>query len=146
MEKSLLNNLVALRLSVSFLSEKNRWLNSKFYENSSDVFLSHIFDELDIIIGPTIPVASFAAEKNVPEGWDQSDIFSWTPYTYPFNLTKHPASTINCNFTNNIDHYKNEKKIIFKSDIFGRNLNTNSSIIILHYFQDGSVKKIFKLD
>ena len=65
------------------------------------VFLSHIFDELDIIIGPTMPVASFAAEKNVPEGWDQSDIFSWTPYTYPFNLTKHPASTINCNFTNN---------------------------------------------
>ena len=65
------------------------------------VYLSHIFDEIDVIIGPTIPVEAFDAEKNVPDGWDKSDIFSWTPFTYPFNLTKHPASTINCNFTNN---------------------------------------------
>lgn len=65
------------------------------------VYLSHVFEKVDIIIGPTMPVASFDADKNVPEGWDQEDIFSWTPFTYPFNLTKHPASTINCNFTNN---------------------------------------------
>ena len=43
MKTNLIINIINLRLSVSFLSEKNRWLNSKFYENSSDVFLSHIF-------------------------------------------------------------------------------------------------------
>ena len=65
------------------------------------VYLSYIFDDIDVIIGPTMPVAAFDAEKNVPDGWDKSDIFSWTPFTSPFNLTKHPASTINCNFTDN---------------------------------------------
>ena len=54
-----------------------------------------------MIVGPTLPVTSFNTKLNVPEGWDQGDLFSWTPFTYPFNLTKHPASTINCNFTKN---------------------------------------------
>ncbi len=68
-------------------------------ENSS--FLNYLFEDFDLIVGPTLPVTSFNTKLNVPEGWDQGDLFSWTPFTYPFNLTKHPASTINCNFTKN---------------------------------------------
>ena len=29
----------------------------------------------------------------------EEDLFSWLPFTYPFNLTKNPASTINVNFS-----------------------------------------------
>ena len=41
----------------------------------------------------------FDKNKDVPRGWEQKDLFCWTPFTYPFNLTKNPSSSINCNFT-----------------------------------------------
>ena len=63
------------------------------------VYLSEIFKEYDILIGPTMPVLPFDISKNVPSGWDHKDLFCWTPFTYPFNLTKNPSSSINCNFT-----------------------------------------------
>ncbi len=67
-------------------------------ENSS--YFSKILEKkYTAIIGPTMPIVAFDAHRNVPNGWPEKDIFSWTPYTFPFNLTKHPASTVNCAFS-----------------------------------------------
>ena len=70
---------------------------TKRAENGS--YLSSIFEKYDILIGPTLPISPFDKNKNVPKGWDQRDLFCWTPFTYPFNLTKNPTSTINCGFS-----------------------------------------------
>ena len=72
---------------------------AKRAENS--IFLNYLLEKFDLIIGPTMPVTSFDTKKNIPEGWDQDDLFCWTPFTYPLNLTKHPSSTLNCNFSDN---------------------------------------------
>ncbi len=66
-------------------------------ENGS--YITKMFEKYDFIIGPTLPVTAIAKGRNIPKGWDEEDLFSWTPFTYPFNLTKNPSSTINCNFS-----------------------------------------------
>ena len=62
--------------------------------------LKKIFRNVDAIVGPTLPVLPFNSGQNVPEGFKEEQLFSWLPFTYPFNLTKNPASTINVNFSN----------------------------------------------
>ena len=70
---------------------------AKRAENS--VHLRKIFSNTDAIIGPTLPVLPFNSDENVPKGFKDDELFSWLPFTYPFNLTKNPASTINVSFS-----------------------------------------------
>lgn len=53
----------------------------------------------DLLLTPTLPLAAFPAGQDVPDGWHSPDWTSWTPYTYPFNLTQQPALTVPCGFT-----------------------------------------------
>jgi aspartyl-tRNA(Asn)/glutamyl-tRNA(Gln) amidotransferase subunit A len=55
--------------------------------------------EWDLLVTPTLPIPAFAAGRNVPEGWPDEHWQSWTPFTYPFNLTQQPAATVPCGFT-----------------------------------------------
>lgn len=53
----------------------------------------------DILLTPTLAVAAFEVGKNVPDGWDTENWMSWTPFTYPFNVTGQPAATVPCGLT-----------------------------------------------
>lgn len=53
----------------------------------------------DLLVTPTLPVAAFALGRDVPAGADSPWWTSWTPYTYPFNLTQQPALSVPCGFT-----------------------------------------------
>ena len=51
----------------------------------------------DLLLTPALPRPAFAAGRDAPEageGWS-----SWTPFTYPFNLTGQPAASVPCGFT-----------------------------------------------
>ncbi|PAY22217.1 amidase [Dietzia natronolimnaea] len=53
----------------------------------------------DILITPTTPIPAFAAGSDVPPAWHSPDWTSWTPYTYPFNMTQQPALSVPCGTT-----------------------------------------------
>jgi aspartyl-tRNA(Asn)/glutamyl-tRNA(Gln) amidotransferase subunit A len=53
----------------------------------------------DLLLTPTMPITAFAKGRDVPPGWHSVDWTSWTPYTYPFNLTQQPAASVPCGFT-----------------------------------------------
>lgn len=53
----------------------------------------------DILLTPTLSVAAFEVGKNVPDGYDSVNWMSWTPFTYPFNITGQPAATVPCGLT-----------------------------------------------
>ena len=53
----------------------------------------------DVLVTPTLPLPAFPAGQDVPDGWRSPDWTSWTPYTYPFNLTQQPALSVPCGFT-----------------------------------------------
>lgn len=53
----------------------------------------------DVLVTPTLPIPAFPAGQDVPDGWSSPDWTSWTPYTYPFNMTQQPALSVPCGFT-----------------------------------------------
>ena len=50
----------------------------------------------DLLVTPTIPITAFAAGRETPLGAVGERWVYWTPFTYPFNLTRQPAATVPC--------------------------------------------------
>ena len=76
-------------------------LEAEASRGSNGTIINKFFQKYDYIVGPTMPTTAFLADKLVPEGWGD-DLFSWTPFTYPFNMTCHPAATVNCGFADGL--------------------------------------------
>ncbi|MGA0571903.1 amidase [Variovorax sp. VNK109] len=53
--------------------------------------LGSLFDEVDVLMLPTMPILPFTAGRLVPEGWPCDDWLSWNPYTPAFNMAQVPA-------------------------------------------------------
>lgn len=53
----------------------------------------------DLLITPTMPIPAFPTELQAPEGWPSTLWITWTPYSYPFNMTQQPALSVPCGFT-----------------------------------------------
>ncbi|UVE94551.1 amidase [Dietzia sp. B32] len=58
--------------------------------------MADFHQDYDLLVTPTTPIPAFAAGSDVPPGWHSPDWTSWTPYTYPFNMTQQPALSIPC--------------------------------------------------
>jgi aspartyl-tRNA(Asn)/glutamyl-tRNA(Gln) amidotransferase subunit A len=52
----------------------------------------------DLLVTPTLPITAFTAGREVPEDWHSTRWPSWTPFTYPFNMTGEPALSVPCGF------------------------------------------------
>ena len=64
--------------------------------------LQSVFDQVDVIVMPTVPVKPFAAEADMPAGWSDDGVMpwlDWSPCTYPFNLSGNPAASVPIGFT-----------------------------------------------
>jgi len=53
----------------------------------------------DLLVTPTMPIPAFERGTPAPEGWPSQLWTSWTPYTYPFNMTQQPAASVPCGLT-----------------------------------------------
>lgn len=61
--------------------------------------MGRFHETYDVLITPTLPLPAFSVGRDVPEGWRSHYWASWTPYTYPFNMTQQPALSVPCGFT-----------------------------------------------
>jgi aspartyl-tRNA(Asn)/glutamyl-tRNA(Gln) amidotransferase subunit A len=61
--------------------------------------MSEFLATWDLLVTPTLPIPAFEAGVDVPPGSDDPDWPSWTPFTFPFNLTQQPAGSVPCGFT-----------------------------------------------
>jgi aspartyl-tRNA(Asn)/glutamyl-tRNA(Gln) amidotransferase subunit A len=60
-----------------------------------------LFEQVDLLVLPTMPLTALAADAEVPPGGEADaklPWITWTPYTYPFNITGQPAISIPCGF------------------------------------------------
>jgi aspartyl-tRNA(Asn)/glutamyl-tRNA(Gln) amidotransferase subunit A len=63
------------------------------------IHMSGFHQDWDLLLTPTLPLPAFEAGREVPAGWPEERWPSWTPFTYPFNLTQQPAASVPCGFT-----------------------------------------------
>lgn len=63
------------------------------------VRMNRFHETWDLLLTPTLPLPAFAAGVELPVKADGSHWPDWTPFTYPFNLTRQPAASVPCGLT-----------------------------------------------
>lgn len=63
--------------------------------HTMNVFL----DSWDLLLTPQLPIAAFEVDAEVPAGSGLTSWMEWSPFTYPFNFTGHPAASVPCGLT-----------------------------------------------
>lgn len=53
----------------------------------------------DLLVTPTMPIPAFQAGHDFPPHVAHKQWSDWTPFTYPFNLTRQPAISVPCGLT-----------------------------------------------
>jgi aspartyl-tRNA(Asn)/glutamyl-tRNA(Gln) amidotransferase subunit A len=59
------------------------------------------FEDWDFLVTPSVSVPAFPAERLMPADWPAHDWdwVSWAEFSYPFNFTGDPATSVPCGFT-----------------------------------------------
>jgi aspartyl-tRNA(Asn)/glutamyl-tRNA(Gln) amidotransferase subunit A len=76
-----------------------QYLEAVARRNELGIHMSMFHTEYDLLLTPTLPIPAFEGVREVPEGSRHESWMSWTPFTYPFNLTQQPAASVPCGFT-----------------------------------------------
>lgn len=90
-----------LRRSIEELGELSAsdFLDATAVRTHLGVTMGRFHETYDLLLTPTLPVPAFPRGRDVPENWHSRHWTSWTPYTYPFNMTQQPAVSVPCGFT-----------------------------------------------
>ncbi|HLY58004.1 MAG TPA: amidase family protein [Stellaceae bacterium] len=55
-----------------------------------------LFERFDLLVMPTMPITAFETGTDAPASGPYAGWTNWTPFTYPFNLSRHPAASVPC--------------------------------------------------
>ena len=75
------------------------YLGAMAVRNELGTLMGEFHSRYDLLLTPTLPIPAFEAGREVPVGWPRERWTSWTPFTYPFNMTQQPAASVPCGFT-----------------------------------------------
>jgi aspartyl-tRNA(Asn)/glutamyl-tRNA(Gln) amidotransferase subunit A len=75
------------------------YLTAMAVRNDLGTLMGAFHSEYDLLLTPTLPIPAFAGGLEVPPGSSNPRWTSWTPFTYPFNMTQQPAASVPCGFT-----------------------------------------------
>jgi aspartyl-tRNA(Asn)/glutamyl-tRNA(Gln) amidotransferase subunit A len=91
----------ALRRGIEDLGEvgASDYLGATATRMDLGVRMGRFHEEYDLLVTPTMPITAFPRDRDAPEDWGSEEWSSWTPYTYPFNMTQQPAASVPCGFT-----------------------------------------------
>lgn len=68
--------------------------------NALAVTMARFHERYDLLLTPTMPLPAFNVGQLMPEPNPYgSEWTGWSPFTYPFNLTQQPASSVPCGLT-----------------------------------------------
>ena len=75
------------------------FLRAMAVRNELGIRMGEFHTRYDLLLTPTLPIPAFDIGIEVPPGWPRPRWTSWTPFTYPFNMTQQPAASVPCGFT-----------------------------------------------
>jgi aspartyl-tRNA(Asn)/glutamyl-tRNA(Gln) amidotransferase subunit A len=64
--------------------------------------VNKFFRDYDLLLTPTMPIPAFDVGKLAPQLPGENAWVDWTPFTYPFNLSRNPAATVPCGFVDGL--------------------------------------------
>jgi len=76
-----------------------RYLEAVGRRSELAIHMGRFHAQYDLLLTPAVPIPAFEAGREVPAGSPHRRWTSWTPFTYPFNLTQQPAVSVPCGFT-----------------------------------------------
>jgi aspartyl-tRNA(Asn)/glutamyl-tRNA(Gln) amidotransferase subunit A len=71
-------------------------LEADAYRNDMAPAIDRFFDRYDLLLTPQMPLTAFDVGLDFPAG--MKSWLDWSPFTYPFNFSGHPAASIPCGF------------------------------------------------
>jgi aspartyl-tRNA(Asn)/glutamyl-tRNA(Gln) amidotransferase subunit A len=74
------------------------YLTAMAVRNELGTLMGEFHNRYDLLLTPTLPLPAFEAGVEVPPGWPHERWTTWTPFTYPFNMTQQPAASVPCGF------------------------------------------------
>jgi aspartyl-tRNA(Asn)/glutamyl-tRNA(Gln) amidotransferase subunit A len=75
------------------------YLEATHHRQMLAIAAARFHERYDLLLTPTLPLPAFEAGCEVPPGSRDERWPSWTPFTYPFNMTGQPALSVPCGFT-----------------------------------------------
>lgn len=66
------------------------------------LIIDRLFEHFDLILTPSVPITAFDAGQNAPADGPYAGWTGWTPFSHPFNLTRHPAASMPCGFADGL--------------------------------------------
>ena len=84
------------------IADKGRALSLAAYMEAMDarralgLKLRRFLADFDLLLMPTMPLTAFGAGRDLPDGPDGDYWLDWSPFTYPFNLSRLPAASVPC--------------------------------------------------
>jgi aspartyl-tRNA(Asn)/glutamyl-tRNA(Gln) amidotransferase subunit A len=75
------------------------YLRASAQRTALGTLMGRFHERFDLLVTPTTPITAFAAGVEVPPGSTGIRWTSWTPFSYPFNLTQQPAASVPCGLT-----------------------------------------------
>ncbi len=58
--------------------------------------INKFFQTYDLLLTPALPIPAFDVGKVAPSSANENAWVDWTPFSYPFNLSRNPAATVPC--------------------------------------------------
>ncbi len=77
------------------------YINAQDERGKLGEHMKRFHQKYDLLLTPTLPITAFAAGQEVPDQMQAERWSSWTPFTFPFNLTGQPAASIPCGLASN---------------------------------------------
>ena len=63
------------------------------------VVMNRFHETYDLLLTPSLPLVAFEAGEEWPRDQHDRRWVDWTPFSYPFNLTRQPAASVPCGLT-----------------------------------------------
>jgi aspartyl-tRNA(Asn)/glutamyl-tRNA(Gln) amidotransferase subunit A len=60
--------------------------------------MANFHRKYDLLLTPSLPITAFDTGREVPRDWPSTRWPTWTPFTYPFNMTGQPGLSVPCGF------------------------------------------------
>ncbi|MCA3265281.1 MAG: amidase, partial [Azospirillum sp.] len=70
------------------------YLDADAYRSALTQAMLRFHRRYDLLLTPQLPITAVVAGRDVADPATQSYWIDWTPFTYPFNLTRQPAASV----------------------------------------------------